>query len=437
MIGGKSVCINCIESISHLSISKYADSIQEIRSIVIEKCPFCEKQHIASEEAGFILNEFIMKATELKPEKVYRCPSYDMLDSLVTNLNSDLNELTSKIEYPDIKIREHCDKIRNQIDLATETLLEKISKFREKFIDEINRYEQDCVKNNHSYLDTKTKEVFLKLVRENETKLAKIRSYVNKPKIEEEFVKSLINEAKIQEYKLKNQLKQINGKLFGKKIPYFEEITFNKVIESSIIGRLNYESLIILNDLLDIEKVAQPSVVKTIEYPTNVERALPLISENCLSETNESEKYLICCGPNLKIINEFHTLVEINFDYTPEFFGTNDKDSIFVQHFRNAWKNNRKEKSHTQTLSIYDYNLNLNYEYGSDFSILACACDSQNIFVQTTSKNSINVYNWHLEKLITIGQVIIFTFSFKLIYLEIRIYQGNERFLVIFLIFSF
>ena len=213
MIGGKSVCINCIESISHLSISKYADSIQEIRSIVIEKCPFCEKQHIASEEAGFILNEFIMKATELKPEKVYRCPSYDMLDSLVTNLNSDLNELTSKIEYPDIKIREHCDKIRNQIDLATETLLEKISKFREKFIDEINRYEQDCVKNNHSYLDTKTKEVFLKLVKENETKLAKIRSYVNKPKIEEEFVKSLINEAKIQEYKLKNQLKQINGKL--------------------------------------------------------------------------------------------------------------------------------------------------------------------------------------------------------------------------------
>lgn len=254
-------------------------------------------------------------------------------------------------------------------------------------------------------MDTKTKETFLKLVKENETKLAKIISYVNKPKIEEDSVKSLINEAKIQEYKLKNQLKLINGKLFGKKIPYFEEITFNKVIESSIIGRLNYESLIILNDLLDIEKIAQPIVEKSIEYATNVERALPLVSNNCVSENSE-EKYLICCGANLKIINEFHTLVEINFDYTPEFFGTNDKDAIFVQHFRNTWKNNRKEKSHTQTLSVYDYNLNLNYEYGSDFSILACACDSQNIFVQTTSKNSINVYNWHLEKLLTIGQVV-------------------------------
>ena len=149
---------------------------------MIEKCPFCEKQHIASDDAGFILNEFILKASELKPEKVYRCPSYDMLDSLVTNLNNDLNELTSKIEYPDIKIREHCDKIRNQIDLATETLLEKISKFREKFIDEINRYEQDCFRNNHNYLDTKTKEAFLKLVKENETKLAKSRKKNRKRK---------------------------------------------------------------------------------------------------------------------------------------------------------------------------------------------------------------------------------------------------------------
>ena len=81
---------------------------------------------MASEETGFILNEFILKAADLKPEKVYRCPSYDMLDSLVTALNSDLTELTSKIEYPDIKIREHCDKIRNQIDLATETLVNEM-----------------------------------------------------------------------------------------------------------------------------------------------------------------------------------------------------------------------------------------------------------------------------------------------------------------------
>lgn len=404
---GKSVCQNCIENISRLNIIKYTDSNQEMRSIVIEKCPFCDKTHSTSEETGFIVNEFILKASELKPEKVFRCPSYDLLDGLLTNVSSDLNEIVSKLEYPEIKIREHCDKLRNQIDLATETLLEKISKFREKFIDEINAYEQNCFKNNYFSLDLKTKDTFKKLVKENEVKLNKIKNYVNKPKIDEELVKNLIQEAKLQEYKLKNQLKIINGKLFGKKIPHFEEVPLIKQVESSIIGRLNYESLIILNDMLDIEKVAQPKIEKVIEHPNNVDRALPLISStnnsNYSSESND-DKFLISCGSSMKIINDCHTLVEITFDYPPEFFGTNDKDAIFVQHFRNTWKNNRKEKSHTQTLSVYDYNLNLNYEYGSDFSILACACDSQNIFVQTTSKNSINVYNWQLEKLITIGQ---------------------------------
>jgi len=408
---GKSICLNCIENISLLNVVKHTDSIddaEEIRTIVIEKCPFCDKQHATSNETGFILNEFILQANEIKPEKVYRCQSYEILDNLITNLSTDLNELISKLQYPEIKIREHCDKIRNQIDLATETLLEKIAKFREKFIDEINLYEKDCSNSNNNHLDTKSRDFFQKIIKENEIKLNRFKSYVNRARIEEESVKNLINEAKLQEYKLKNQLKLINGKLFGKKMPHFEELaSISKLVESSIIGRLNYESLVILNDLLDIEKIAQPKIEKQIEHTNNIDRALPLISNNNNNNTtllDKDDKYLISCGNNLKIINDSHTLVEISFDYPPEFFATNERNAIFVQHFRNTWKNNRKEKAHTQTLSVYDYNLNLNYEYGSDYNILACVCDSQNIFVQTTSKYAINIYNWYLEKLTTIGQ---------------------------------
>lgn len=81
-----------------------------------------------------------------------------------------------------------------------------------------------------------------------------------------------------------------------------------------------------------------------------------------------------------------------------------NQPAIFVQHFRNTWRNIRKEKSNFHTLSVYDYNLNLNYEFSMDSQALSSTHNNENIFVQTSIKNTINIYSWTLEKLITIGQ---------------------------------
>jgi hypothetical protein len=120
--------------------------------------------------------------------------------------------------------------------LATETLIENINKFREQYINEINTYEQNCFKN---FKGIHKKENLLKLLKQNELEIKKFNTYVNKPKVEEEEVKSLIKEAKIQEYKLKNQLKLIDGNIFGNQKLNFEEVS--KFIDPSIIGRINYE----------------------------------------------------------------------------------------------------------------------------------------------------------------------------------------------------
>lgn len=70
-----------------------------------------------------------------------------MFDNLLTELENDLIEIESKINYPEVKIREYCDKIRNQIDINTETLIDKINTFREKLLSELNMYEKNCIKN--------------------------------------------------------------------------------------------------------------------------------------------------------------------------------------------------------------------------------------------------------------------------------------------------
>ena len=75
-----------------------------------------------------------------------------------------------------------------------------------------------------------------------------------------------------------------------------------------------------------------------------------------------------------------------------------------MQHFRNTWRNNKKEKAHNNTLSIYDYNLNLNYEIAVEGHILSSTNNDSNIFLQLSHKNIINIYNWQLEKISSIGQ---------------------------------
>ncbi len=77
---------------------------------------------------------------------------------------------------------------------------------------------------------------------------------------------------------------------------------------------------------------------------------------------------------------------------------------IYVQHYRNTWRNSRKEKASNHTLSVYDYNLNLNYECAVEYNIISSTHNDSNIFLQISLKNSIYIYNWMLEKLITIGQ---------------------------------
>lgn len=303
-------------------------------------------------------------------------------------MENDLIEIESKLNYPEVKVREYCDKIKNQIDLNTDTLIEKIKNFREQLLNELNVYEQSSIQ-NLKYIDKK--EIYIKLLRENAEKLHNYYTYINQSRIDEQQVRKMINEAKIQEYKLKNNIKLLNGKLFGKNLITFEQST--RQFDCSLIGKLNYENLSVVNDLTDIEKVVDTKIEKTIEYKADM--VLPILTN----------KYLVASGYNLKIIDDNpDVIVEIRFDNPPLYFSHNNLDSILVQHRRCIWKNNRKEVSPTYTLSVYDFNLNLKNEISIDYNIMSCVTNNHNIFVQTDRSNAINVYSWDLEKIVSFGQ---------------------------------
>jgi hypothetical protein len=377
---GKSVCETCLKELTD------ANKI---------KCPLCTRDHLVPDD-GFIINEFILRTNELKAKKVYRCASYDEFDRILLTIERDIKEIEAKYQLPQLQIREHCKLVRNQIDIATETLIQKINNIRESYIGEINLFEEKCIK---SFVDAdleraKFKETYEKLIEENANKLDEYYSYVNQPIIDECKIRQLIVAAKIQEYKLKNQLKLLNGKLFGKNLVSFEEFA-QHALDSSIVGKIIYENLCVKGDMVQIEKLIEPCIEKEIEHHATTDKAIQL----------KNGTFLIRNGQFLRIVDDFNTLVEIRFDYAPEHFAENSLvDSIFVQHYRNSWKNNRKEKNETCTLSVYDYNLNLANELTLECSMLTCTTNNENIFVQSDANFAVSVYNWKLEKLLTIGQ---------------------------------
>ncbi len=349
----------------------------------------CLKQHNIPEE-GFIINEFILKTLELKPQKVYRCPSYESFDSLLNELQSNINEIVDKLNRPEVKIRDYCDKLRNKIDIATETLIDNINKFRTKMLTDINTYESNCIK---SLKQIDKRDLYVKIVKENVDKLDRMQNYLNNCKIEENSVKKMTQDAKMSEYKLKNLLKILNGYLFGSNLLHFDESI--RTIDSSLIGKLDYENLIIMDDLLDIDKIVNPKQQLKIDFKSD--QALPLFSN----------KYLIMSDQILKIIDDTpQTVMELKFDYSPEYISHNSSDSIFVQHHRGLWKSNgKREKSYNHTIGIYDYNLNLKHELTPEYQILKCFTNTNNLFIQLDRIYSINVYNWSLEKITTFGQI--------------------------------
>jgi hypothetical protein len=59
-------------------------------------------------------------------------------------LNSTKESIESTLECGDAKIRDHCDKVRNDMQLAIEQAHAKLDEFHKEFMEEIDNHEKEC-----------------------------------------------------------------------------------------------------------------------------------------------------------------------------------------------------------------------------------------------------------------------------------------------------
>jgi hypothetical protein len=109
-------------------------------------CKFCDEQHAPSGKEGFLLNGGLIKLIHAKVGNVYR-------NAKVEELKTQLAEIKIKSEGFKVSFNNavdevkalHCIRLRNQVHLETDILIEEAHKFNESLIAEIDKYEQDCV----------------------------------------------------------------------------------------------------------------------------------------------------------------------------------------------------------------------------------------------------------------------------------------------------
>lgn len=196
-----------------------------------------------------------------------------------------MTEIQEKLERPSDKIVEYCDQLRNQIDIRTETLIEKLNTFRADLMCEIKAFEQKSLKN--TTITTEMRQAFDVLLNEAIHKLDEHQKYINQARIEETTVKNLLSEAKINEFNLRNYTKLLDSKLYGANLILFDESFVDGVeLDSSVLGKLTYEELKFDKNMVNPRKLTQIKPEKNIECKVVVDRVMDLGNKYVISSEN-------------------------------------------------------------------------------------------------------------------------------------------------------
>ena len=86
----------------------------------------------------FRVNMIVCELIEEKPNEVIHSKNMAELKKSLNLLYEGIESLQSNLDNGALAIYEHCSKLRRDVQLNTELLIEKIKDYNEKLINEIN-----------------------------------------------------------------------------------------------------------------------------------------------------------------------------------------------------------------------------------------------------------------------------------------------------------
>jgi hypothetical protein len=186
-------------------------------------CTFCNKMHESYQK--FPLNRALLKLIQATPGPA------DQDTQLAEQLRDKLAEMKRQYDQFERSIRagldeitEKCEQLRNEVDLATENLIEQVHEFSQQLMTEINLYEKDCAKSFKSKIgDFKAQfdSLAVKMNQFNDQSL----QYLNEPDVyKPDHVTDLVNKASYFIQKLTVQERSLKSLSFNQgMLEFFSE----------------------------------------------------------------------------------------------------------------------------------------------------------------------------------------------------------------------
>jgi hypothetical protein len=387
---GKSVCHRCVDIL--------ADS--DKKRI---KCQNCAKIREIPDD-GFLKNLALQKLLEFEAKEVSHSNHIEEFKLLLNSLNTMRHSIEMTLVCGDSKIRDHCDKVRNDMQLAIEQAHAKLDEFHKDFMDDIDSHEKEC--QAKFKLIQQNKVDINKALNDSNELLSKSNRLLSQFKIDQSELMTLSESANFLLSNLETIKVGIHREMFNESLLKFEK---QKNFDSSVIGKI-FKQNIELSFLENIENMRELDVCSKIKCTTyfpilqpfksnsflflyaelNVLNLLcmdkggkTLFDKKDLIKNKEIEEIrvsffcyshnkvvYICTGEiHLEQTNEFHNLrsfdenfnllAKIKLDHIPNDFGVNDKNLFLFE---------KNEKC--CRISMYNHNLEMVQTFGQENSTL-------------------------------------------------------------------
>jgi hypothetical protein len=243
---GKSVCHRCVDLLADTEKKRM-------------KCQNCAKTHEIPDD-GFLKNVTLQKLLELETKEVSRSNHIEEFKKVLEILNGTKQTIESTLECGDAKIRDHCDKVRNDMQLVIEQAHAKLDEIHKDFMDKIDNHEKECqvkfklLQQNKADID--------KALNESNELLSKSNRLLNQFKIDPTELSTLFENGHLFQTNLEQIRDGIHGEMFSKSLLKFEK---QKSFDSNVIGKIVKQN-IELYFLENIEKMRELDFLTKIEY---------------------------------------------------------------------------------------------------------------------------------------------------------------------------
>lgn len=131
---GATICNNCAFTINKSVNSKSREY----------KCNLCDEYHNLPSN-GLSINKSIAKLLEKKPSEVYRSHMVETLKNHLNEIFAQKGDMEYSLKNSVVKIKEHCENLRTDLDLYTEKVIFDINDRRDAMLKEINAYEMATI----------------------------------------------------------------------------------------------------------------------------------------------------------------------------------------------------------------------------------------------------------------------------------------------------